>query len=44
MKNTKLPTFEQWAPVVEALEEATRAYWEQQLDETWDYMPDDTEL
>ena len=39
-----LPTPEQWEPVRDALECATRAYWEQQLDETWDYMLDDTEL
>ena len=44
MKNTKLPTFEQWAPVVEALEDAARAYWRQWFDQTWDYMLDDTEM
>ena len=39
-----LPTPEQWAPVLDALECATRAYWEQQMDPGWDYMLDDTEL
>ena len=39
-----LPTPEQWEPVRDALECAARAYWEQQLNETWDYMLDDTEL
>lgn len=42
MKNTKLPTFEQWAPVVEALEDAARDYWIQQMDQGLDYMLDDT--
>ena len=39
-----LPTPEQWAPVLDALECATRAYWRQCLDPNWDYMLDDTEL
>lgn len=37
-----LPTPEQWAPVVETLEEATRDYWIQQMDQRLDYMLDDT--
>ena len=40
----KLPTPEQWAPVVEALEDATRAYWEQQMDQIFDHMLDETTL
>ena len=39
-----LPTLEQWEPVRDALECAARAYWEQEFDNFWDYMLDDTEL
>ena len=42
MTTDNLPTPEQWAPVVEALEEATRDYWVQQMDQSWDYMLDET--
>ena len=44
MVSKKLPTPEQWEPVVEALEDATRAYWELQMDPGWDYTLDVTEL
>ncbi len=43
MGDIKLPTCEQWEPVLDALECATRAYWRQCLDPNWDYMLDDTE-
>ena len=39
-----LPTPEQWEPVRDALECAARDYWEQRLDNFWDYMLDDTSL
>lgn len=42
MTTDNLPTPEQWAPVMEALEDATRDYWVQQMDQGLDYMLDDT--
>ena len=39
-----LPTPEQWEHVVEVLEDATRAYWELQMDPGLDYTLDIIEL
>ena len=39
-----LPPPDQWEHVRDALECAARAYWEQEFDDFWDYMLDDTEL